>query len=141
MAVALRGDRLSFFKPMDIDARIEELIDAPWQTVKAAAEAVGVQKGDGSWNDMADEIAQAEAALLATEEGEEPTPEAEPEPEPETEAETLPAPTPKVVTKNDHSQSYWAKLGIDYCSNCGEKRAKHSDGSDVICCSNPQWQS
>lgn len=138
MAVAPMGDRLSQFKPMDIEARILELIEAPWQTVKAAAEAVGVQKGDGSWNDMADEIAQAEAALSATEEKENPAPETDPEPE--TEAETLPTPTVKTATKNDYSNSLWAKAGIDYCSNCGQKRARHENGTDVICCDNPQWQ-
>lgn len=115
-------------KEMNINERIEELIDAPWQVVKAAAESVNVEKTSGaSWNDMAEEIASAEMALIAAPTEEKP-------------AEDLPKTSEKEVS-SPSPICFWKKAGIEYCLNCGQKKIRHADGSVVVCCNNPKWQS
>ena len=55
-------------------------------------------------------------------------------------AESLTTPTPKVANKPDYRQSFFAKIGVGYCKNCGSKRVRHVDGSIVQCCANPVFK-
>ena len=55
-------------------------------------------------------------------------------------AESLTTPTPKVANKPDYRQSFFAKIGVVYCKNCGSKRVRHVDGSIVLCCANPFFE-
>ena len=105
----------------ELQARIEELIDAHWSAVKAAAADVGItEKPAGStWNDLADEIAIAEF----TRDGKpldvpsEPVEKVEP-----TKAEALPQPQLIVpVVSGVYSTQFYKDNGIPYCSLCGEK--------------------
>jgi hypothetical protein len=137
----------------ELTARIEELIEANWRTVKAAAESVGITEkpADSSWNDIADDIAISEfkrdgKAIYQDNEPEivEPEPvegaiavgsEAPSSPviSPDlTIAESLPSPVTLVPEVRGSYPTEWYKSsGIPSCEVCGERYLSDLHGAPL----------
>ncbi len=113
---------------MDLEKRIEELKALNWQGIKAAAEAIGLEKSDGvAWADFAEQIALAEAAKV------EPAP-ASQSPEDLTAACVISSsqcPSSSVEIKGTYPTEFYKNLGFPVCGTCGAPYQHDATGNPV----------